>query len=141
MYRNRRLGDFLKELRLTENRGTGLPKIRKSMEANGSPEPVFDTDDNRSFFLVELPVHAHFLPLPVTVVQQMILRFCIESKSRRELFEHVQITNQSANFKRHVLPLIEHGYLEFTIPHIPNHNRQRYQTTDNGAERVGIKHT
>ena len=42
--RNRRIGEFLKELRLAESRGTGLPKIRRKMQENGSPEPRFDFD-------------------------------------------------------------------------------------------------
>ena len=56
-YRNRKLGDYFKELKLTEGRGTGLPIIYDSMEENGSPAPVFETDDDRSFFLCTLPVH------------------------------------------------------------------------------------
>lgn len=55
-YRNRRIGDFLKELRLTEGRGTGFPTIYNAMEANGSPVPVFDTDE-QTYVLVTLPVH------------------------------------------------------------------------------------
>jgi ATP-dependent DNA helicase RecG len=35
-YRNRRIGDFLKELELTEGRSTGIPKIRTAMIDNGS---------------------------------------------------------------------------------------------------------
>ncbi len=56
-YRNRRIGDFLKELRLTEGRGTGFPTIYNAMEANGSPVPVFGTDE-QTYVLVTLPVHA-----------------------------------------------------------------------------------
>jgi ATP-dependent DNA helicase RecG len=36
-YRNRRIGEFLKELDLTEGRSTGIPKILKVVAANGSP--------------------------------------------------------------------------------------------------------
>jgi len=50
-YRNRRIGDFLKELELTEGRSTGIPKIRTAMIDNGSPEPEFHTDDDRTHFL------------------------------------------------------------------------------------------
>lgn len=60
-YRNRRLGDFLKELDLTEGKATGIPTIIKAMENNGSPNPEFHTDDDRSFFHVVLPVHDAFL--------------------------------------------------------------------------------
>jgi ATP-dependent DNA helicase RecG len=56
-YRNRRIGDFLKELHLTEGRCTGIPKIRKAMETNGSPPPIFKTDEDHSFFLTILPIH------------------------------------------------------------------------------------
>ena len=56
-YRNRRIGEFLKELDLTEGRCTGIPKIRAAMEKNGSPPPRFSTDEGRTYFLVELPVH------------------------------------------------------------------------------------
>jgi ATP-dependent DNA helicase RecG len=55
-YRNRRIGDFLKELHLTEGRGTGFPTIYAAMEANGSPDPVFETDE-QTYVLVTLPVH------------------------------------------------------------------------------------
>jgi ATP-dependent DNA helicase RecG len=59
-YRNRRLGDFLKELDLTEGKATGIPLIRKALRENGSPEPVFNTDDDRSFFEVQFLIHTDF---------------------------------------------------------------------------------
>ena len=52
-YRNRRIGDFLKELDLTEGRGTGFPAIYSAMESNGSTKPSFETDD-ASYVLVTL---------------------------------------------------------------------------------------
>ena len=54
-YRNRRIGDFLKELNLTEGRETGFPKIRRSMKSNGSPAPTFKTDKGRTYFTATLP--------------------------------------------------------------------------------------
>lgn len=60
-YRNRRLGEFLKELELTEGRATGIPTILKSLKDNGSPIPKFNTDDNRTFFEVELFMHPAFV--------------------------------------------------------------------------------
>ena len=56
-YRNRRIGDILKELRLTKGRGTVLPSIYKAMEDNGSPLPVFETDAEAIYFLVTLTAH------------------------------------------------------------------------------------
>lgn len=59
-YRNRRLDDFLKELDLTEGKATGIPIIRKSLKINGSPDPEFDTDEERSYFQVTLHIHPDF---------------------------------------------------------------------------------
>lgn len=58
--RNRRIGEFLKELKLAEGRGTGLPKVRRAMQQNGSPPPRFDFDDERSYFRVTLPAHPEY---------------------------------------------------------------------------------
>lgn len=60
-YRNRRIGDFLKELKLVEGRNTGIPTILRAMDANGSEQPTFKTDDERSYFTVILPVQNKFL--------------------------------------------------------------------------------
>lgn len=60
-YRNRRIGDFLKELHLTEGRNTGFKKILDALEANGSPKPEFETDENHSYFISRLFIHEGFL--------------------------------------------------------------------------------
>jgi ATP-dependent DNA helicase RecG len=58
--RNRRIGEFLKELKLAEARGTGIPKVRRAMLQNGSPLPRFDFDEARSYFRVTLPAHPEY---------------------------------------------------------------------------------
>ena len=59
-YRNRRIGEFLKDLDLAEGRSTGLPKILRAMRNNGSPPPSFESDEDRTWFRVRLPVHGGF---------------------------------------------------------------------------------
>ena len=54
-YRNRRLGDFLKELGLTEGRATGIPTIQKHLKLNGNPPAAIETDDDRTYFLITIP--------------------------------------------------------------------------------------
>ena len=56
-YRNRRLGDFLKELELTEGRSTGVPTIQEKLADNGSPRATFETTEERLAFLIHIPVH------------------------------------------------------------------------------------
>lgn len=60
-YRNRRIGDILKELHLTEGRNTGFGKILRALKENGSPNPEFETDDEHSYFISRLFVHEAFL--------------------------------------------------------------------------------
>ena len=60
-YRNRRIGDILKELHLTEGRNTGFGKILRALEANGSPNPEFETDEDHSYFISRLFAHVVFL--------------------------------------------------------------------------------
>ena len=58
--RNRRIGEFLKELGLAEGRHTGLPKVFQAMAANGSPAPRFQFDEQRTFFQATLPAHPEY---------------------------------------------------------------------------------
>ncbi|EYF08453.1 RNA-binding domain-containing protein [Chondromyces apiculatus] len=61
--RNRRIGEFLKELRLAEARSTGVPTVFRKMAENGSPEPVFEFDAERTYFAVTLPAHPEYVAL------------------------------------------------------------------------------
>lgn len=61
VYRNRRIGNFLKELKLIEGRNTGFPNAIKALKANGSGMPRFAMDNERSFLSVTIPIHPYFL--------------------------------------------------------------------------------
>lgn len=61
--RNRRIGELLKELRLAEARGTGVPSVYRAMAENGSPDPKFEFDEARSYFMVTLPAHPEHVAL------------------------------------------------------------------------------
>lgn len=56
-YRNRRLGEYLKELDMTEGRSTGIPTIQNVLENNGSPRATIVTDEDRTFFRITIPCH------------------------------------------------------------------------------------
>jgi ATP-dependent DNA helicase RecG len=61
-YRNRRIGEFLKELDMTEGRATGIPKILYAMRQNGSPAPEFEFDKDHTYFMCRLPIHPQAKP-------------------------------------------------------------------------------
>lgn len=137
-YRNRRIGDFLKELKLTEGRGTGIPKIRSRMKQNGSFDPIFETNDRNEFFLCVLPIHPEFIDLMLDDYKVTVLNFCKAPKSRKEILSTLGISNHYENYKRHIFPLIKAGYLDFTLPGIPNSRKQKYKTNDRGLTKLKI---
>lgn len=59
--RNRRVGEFLKELHLSEGNNTGFRKIRNALEKNGSPKPIFETDPDRLSFSSTILIHPAFV--------------------------------------------------------------------------------
>lgn len=54
IYRNRRIGDFFKELKLTEGRNTGIPNALVALKENGSEFPIFEMDPDRRYISVIL---------------------------------------------------------------------------------------
>ena len=143
-YRNRQIGNILKELKLTEGKCTGIPTILKAMEKNGSPKAIFETDDERQSLLVTIPVHQSFSNTAYTAdvsIQNtlLILEACLIPKSRSEIFALLNMSNQSKNFTKHVSPMIGLGLLELTIPDKPNSKLQKYITTEEGKKVLGTK--
>ena len=59
-YRNRRIGEFLKEINLSEKKSTGISKILRALSRNGSPMPEFETDDDRNYLITTLNIHQSF---------------------------------------------------------------------------------
>lgn len=45
---------------MTESRNTGFRKIRNALRNNGSPEPLFETDDGRTYFSTTIYIHPDF---------------------------------------------------------------------------------
>jgi ATP-dependent DNA helicase RecG len=144
-YRNRRIGDFLKELHLTEGRGTGIPKIIRAMERNGSPAPTFDTDDELSYFLVTLPTHHEWTSISANAqddaqdfvsVQARILRHCLRPRKRREVMTALGLSNHFVHYLNYMKPLIDAGYLVLTVPDKPNSKNQQYRTTSDGEQHL-----
>lgn len=60
IYRNRRIGDFLKELHLIEGRNTGFPNARKALKENESDDLKFEMNPERDYLSVTIPVHPYF---------------------------------------------------------------------------------
>ncbi|MBU4485372.1 MAG: ORF6N domain-containing protein [Candidatus Delongbacteria bacterium] len=140
-------------------KGTGIPTIKRSLELNGSPSPKYDTDgDQRRFFVTEIRIHPDFtkqdkqksnqdkkesikdlinsanIQVKDKVLHRMtvVLVFCMEARSKKEIFEKINLSNQHKNFTDNIQPLIETGLLRMTIPEKVNSRNQKYATTEKG---------
>ena len=143
-YRNSRIGDFFKELHLTEGKNTGIPKIRKALKNNGSPEAVFDTDDERSYFITTIHVHPEFkkallappVTPPVTPPVEKTLRLFSENEhlGSQEIGELLGVKDRKRVRKYYIGRAMEIGAIEYTIPDKPNSPMQRYRLTSLGRK-------
>lgn len=138
-YRNRRIGDFLKELKLVEGRNTGIPTILRAMQQNGSAAPVFETDLDRSYFTVILPIHERFLTVAVPTpkkqtksrksksdIKSLVLETLrqggvLSSSELAEKMGYTKVTDTVGNVIRELLKEQKLAYLD------PEHPRSRYQ--------------
>jgi ATP-dependent DNA helicase RecG len=150
-YRNRRIGEFLKELKLTEGRCTGIPTMRTSMKANGSPPPKFKTDVERTYFFVELPIHPDFKkahdesepraheeePAPLTTTElRIVTALKGGTRSRQEIVAELGYSSRSGFLYKATARLRQMGLIELTVPNKPRSRNQRMRLTDKGRHLV-----
>ena len=153
-YRNRRIGEFLKELDLAEGRSTGIPKILRAMRKNGSPVPVFESDDNRTWFLVRLLGHAaHGAPTvqgteqdtgkdtehdgeqddgQVTEHIKRLVEALTCEMGRAELQAALRLKHRPHFITSYLRPALRAGLIELTLPDKPTSRHQRYRRTTAG---------
>jgi ATP-dependent DNA helicase RecG len=131
-YRNRRVGDFLKEMEYTEGRSTGFPKIHRHLKKNYSPPPQFETDENNLHFLTTIYCHKLFVTKPVKLnkKEKQVIDFCREPKSSREIMNFIGVSYHSKNINKYVSALLDAGMLYYTIPDTPHHRNQKYFTVE-----------
>lgn len=116
---------------MTEGRSTGIPKILKEMAANGSPVPLFETDEDRLAFVIRLPRHPLSLvpTTEVTTEVERVLRVLVGEMSRQELREGLALKNDEHFRKAYLLPALGSGLVEMTLPDTPRSSKQRYRLT------------
>ena len=144
-YRNRRIGEFLKELDMTEGRSTGIPKILKEMAANSSPAPLFETDDDRLAFVIRLPRHPLSLvpqadTTQVTGEVDRLLRAVVGEMTRQQIQAALGLKSEAHFRTAHLKPALQAGVVEMTLPDKPNSRLQRYRLTALGLRHLKTPH-
>ena len=143
IYRNRRIGECLKELSLANGKATGLPKIIKAMKDNNSPEPVFETDDSRAYFIVKLYENTCYFDdeyqdlyidekqqkdVLISVIEDQILELLSDGPlSKKEISEYLGYENVPGNIKRSLCKLLEKKLITYTIPENIRSKGQKYR--------------
>ena len=116
-YRNIRLGDFLKHLRLVEKFATGFPRMRRALKDNGSPDPLLSMDKDKTIFQVVIRIHpdtpednveaGEAEPLQLTDLHQRIVESLFnEPGTEEELSQRFQ-----KDVSRDIVFLMEQGML------------------------------
>jgi ATP-dependent DNA helicase RecG len=143
------VGEFLKELEMTEGRGTGIPKMLREIEKNNSPEPAFHTDDDRTFFLVEFPVHPVFTKVmkkedvtgvtpqvtpEVTPEVEKMLAAITGEMTRGEIQKKLGLKDEKHFREYYQQVAVKLGLIEMTIPDKPRSRLQKYRLTATGEK-------
>lgn len=118
----------------TENRYSGIPRIRHAMQELDLPEPVFS--DRRGTFSVTLYNQTAAMELqeerPVELQEEAVsdpkglLTFCQKPRSRKEIVDYLAISSAQYALRRYLDPLVGSGAIRMTIPEKPKSPRQKY---------------
>ena len=164
-YRNRRLGDFLKELNLTEGRATGIPTIQKKLRENGSPKAMIKTDEARTFFLIIIPCRKDFVQVDekvqntdIELVMRKISKLCpsyvqdmtqtevenmakcllraIKEISAQNMLVGIEDISYKHLRRKYLDKLLDMGAVVMTIPEKPTSSKQKYRLSELGKELI-----
>lgn len=130
--RNPYLVTAMEAMGQTENRYSGIPRIRHAMAEAHLPQPVFT--DGRSEFTVCLYNKYHTNETPLAVPEAAnrkeadLLAFCAAPRTRQEIADFLGIRAVQYAMKRYVEPLIARGMIVLSIPDHPRSKKQTYQT-------------
>jgi ATP-dependent DNA helicase RecG len=114
------------------------------MAANGSPAPLFESDESRTAFVIRLPVHAGARVPPraetgspevtpeVTPEVHRLLEALEGEPSRQELQQALGLKDAEHFRKTYLLPALAAGVVEMTLPATPRSSKQRYRLASSG---------
>ena len=121
--RNPVLATALETMKLTENRYSGIPTIRREMREAGLPMPQFE--NKRDSFCVTL-FGERKNGCGKSADETALLTFCSTPRSREEIAAFLGITSITYGINRYVLPLVREGKLVLSNPQSPKSPKQRY---------------
>ena len=67
----------------------------------------------------------------------IILDYCKTARNREDILSKIDIIKHSKNFKKHIQPLINLGWIEMTDKENPKNRNQKYVLTEKGRKLIG----
>lgn len=109
------------------------------MAANGSPAPLFETDDDRLSFVIRLPRHPLALVPTVggseaTGEVERLLRAVVGEMSRQQIQSALGLKSEEHFRSAYLKPALVANIIEMTLPDVPRSNKQRYRLTALGKQ-------
>ena len=123
--RNPVLATALETLNITENRYSGIPAIRRSMESLGLKGPVF-ADDRGSFTVTLYNSKGVSETIEDMSDEQKLLDFLNEPRSRKEISDYLGLATIPYAMQTYIQPLIEKGKVAMTDPAHPGSHKQKF---------------
>lgn len=108
----------------TENRYSGIPTMRRELADAGMVPPEFV--NRRGEFRVIFR-KADATSTSTTASDASLLEFCATPRSRQEIASFLGISSVSYAIRVHIMPLVERGLIEMTLPKTPRSRQQRYR--------------
>ena len=124
--RNPIIATELEVLKVTENRYSGIPTIRRAMHEYGLPQPEFL--EERGSFIVKLYKYREntlSIQNEISKNNELIL-FCKIPRTRNEICEFLGLSSVTYAIQTHVMPLVEQGLIKLSIPDKPKSPKQLY---------------
>lgn len=124
--RNPVIASELEVLKVTENRYSGIPTIRRMMQEYDLQQPEFI--DERGSFIVKLYKDV----LEQTAVEmdrvdnRELLLFCKTPRTRKEISDYLGLNSVTYAIQTRVMPLVERGIIKMSIPEKPKSPKQLF---------------
>lgn len=124
--RNPVMASELEILRVTENRYSGIPTIRRTMQEYNLPQPEFC--DERGSFIVKLYKYGenNFNTGTEDTENRELILFCKTPRTRKEICEYLGLSSVTYAIQVHVMPLVEKGIIKMSIPDKPKSPKQLF---------------
>lgn len=123
--RNAALANMLELLKVTENRYSGIPTIRRACKDAGLPAPIFSVLHGEFKVVFRNNIYKAETGLEKEDLENALLRFCDEPRTRAELVDFTGLSRYYT-MSNLVQPLVVQGKLRMTIPDKPKSPKQRF---------------